>query len=425
MRRGLPIALVALLAASALAAPPNSTPKGDINFEGLAAGMIVNQVSPGLGMSGTITGFVGIYGFNPDFPGQNAAMIFDSSCPPGYTPSSCSGGDKDLGTPNEHYTFKPAGTVIPGPGVGAGGFPGNSLSQGKTLILSEDLDSGDPDDADNLDMYVDFDFAGVTGNVGVDSVTIMDVEREQGESGTYLEFWTGGSALPTDMVAIPPTGDNGVVTIKKIDLASVNKMRANFNGSGAILSVIFGSKETGTCWSTTGGFQNAGFTSGSKDFTFGGNVGPPPSGVWEVVDHVTGANFHSNNVEVVGCEIIDALSGPEQPGGKKGFQENLLHFRGTGRLNGLDGYPFRGCVIDAGEPAGKQGLNTDYFELVVCPAGSANCDLGSGRCSTATTQSDLDAPGPQNACNALGAVFAACGALDGGNVQLHPPTGKP
>jgi len=150
------------------------------------------------------------------------------------------------------------------------------------------------------------------------------------------------------------------------------------------------------------------------------------------VDHVTGDNFHSNDVEVVGCEIIDALTGPEQPGGKKGFQENLLHFRGTGRLRDgdtgttLDGYSFRGCVIDAGEPAGKQGLNTDYFEIVVCDIGQT-CTLGSGRCSTTTTQADLDAPGPQNTCNALGSsvVFAACGALDGGNVQLHPPTGKP
>ncbi len=436
MRRGLPITFVGLLAVGALvlgvvAAPPSSKPAGDINFEGLPAGTIVSQVSPGSGMSGTITGTVGVHGFNPLFPGQNAAMIFDSSCAPGFTAASCSGGDKDLGTPNQAFTFKPAATSIPGPGVGAAGFPSNSSSLGKTLILSEDLDSTDPDDADKRGMWVDFDFSGVAGDVSVDSVTLMDIEKAQGEDGTYLEFWTSGSANPTDLVAIPPTGDNGVVSIKKIDLANVDKMRVNWNGSGATTSVIFGSRETGTCWSTTGGFQNSGFSSGSKDFSFGGNVGPPPSGVWEVVDHVSGDNFHSNDVEVVGCEIIDALTGPGQPGGKKGLQENLLHFRGTGRLRDgasgtvTDGLPFVGCVIDAGEPAGKQGLNNDYFEIVVCEAGQA-CQLGSGRCSTTTTQADLDPTGPQDACDALGTsvVFAACGALDGGNVQIHPPTGR-
>jgi hypothetical protein len=338
----------AALMMAVVAAPP-SQPKGDINFEGLAEGTIVNQVSPGAGMSGTITGTVGVWGFSPAFPAQNTAMVFDSSCPPTFTPADCSGEDDDLGTPNEAFTFKPAGVSIPGPGVGEDGHPSNSQSQGKTLIVTEDLDSSDPDDADLKDMYVDFDFAGVSGDVKVDSVKMMDVETEQGEDGTYLEFWTDGSADPTDMIAIPPSGDNG-------------------------------------------------------------------------------DNFHSHNVEVVGCEIIDALTGPEQPGGKKGFEENLLHFRGVGRVRDgetgevTDGVPFRGCVIDAGEPAGKQGLNTDYFELVVCASGS--CDLGSGRCSVDTTQDDLNPTGPQDTCNGLGAFFAACGALDGGNIQIHPPVGK-
>jgi hypothetical protein len=147
------------------------------------------------------------------------------------------------------------------------------------------------------------------------------------------------------------------------------------------------------CWITTGGFQNAGETSGSKDYTFGGNVGPPPRGSWEVVDHNTGDNFHSNDVHIVSCDVIQ-LTGPDQPGGKKGFKINQASFEGTGRLNHVDGYIFTGFVQDAGEPQGKKGNNQDYFSITV---------------------RDPDT---------LEIVFEASGTLDGGNVQIHPPTGK-
>ncbi|MFQ5775233.1 MAG: hypothetical protein ACE5GS_12000, partial [Kiloniellaceae bacterium] len=395
----------------------------------LAEGTIVNELSPGSGISGNITGVVKVDGSNGvDAP--NAAMVFDSSCPPTFTPADCSGADDDLGTPNEAFSFKPQpGPAIPGPGVGVGGFPSNNSSEGNILILTEDFDSSDPDDADNLGMFVDFDFGMVDGSVTVNSITIMDVEAEQGEAGTFVEFFTSGSSVPTDLVAIPPTGDNGVVEIKNIKLDNVDRMTVNFNGSGAMLSAVFGAKEAGVCWTTTGGFQNAGFQAGMKDFTFGGNVGPPPSGVWEVVEHTSGDNFHSNDVEVIECNVLDdGFSGPEQPGGKKGFEENRLLFKGTGRLREAatgvvtDGLPFRGCVIDAGEPAGKQGLDTDFFEIVVCTSGT--CEFTSGLC-TAQTAADLP-PDPQAVCDGLAdPVFAACAALDGGNVQIHPPTGKP
>lgn len=147
------------------------------------------------------------------------------------------------------------------------------------------------------------------------------------------------------------------------------------------------------CWITTGGFQNAGETAGSKDYTFGGNVGPPPRGSWEVVDHNTGDNFHSNDVHIVSCEVIQ-LTGPDQPGGKKGFKINQASFEGTGRLNGIDGYIFTGYVQDAGEPQGKKGNNQDFFSITV---------------------RDPDT---------LEIVFEASAMLDGGNVQIHPPTGK-
>jgi hypothetical protein len=149
----------------------------------------------------------------------------------------------------------------------------------------------------------------------------------------------------------------------------------------------------GLCWITTGGFQNAGETAGSKDYTFGGNVGPPPRGSWEVIDHNTGDNFHSNDVAITSCEVVNR-TGPGQPGGKKGFTINQANFAGTGRLNGVDGYPFTGYVQDAGEPGGKKGNDPDVFSITVT-------DPVTGA-----------------------VVFEATGELDGGNVQIHPPTGK-
>lgn len=431
--------VVGVVAGGIALADPQKT-QGVIDFEGLAEGQIVDEVSAGSGVSGSLDGVIKVFGFNPDFGlGTNAAMVFDSSCPPTFTPGDCSGEggggvDDDLGTPNEAFKFKPqSGPPLNGPGVGDGGFPSNKNSEGKIVMISEDLDGGDPNDADNMGMYVEFDFGMVDGDVTVNSVSMLDIEAEEGEDGTFIDFFTDGSVTPTDMISIPPTGDNGRVDIDKLKLEKVDKMVVNLNGSGALLNVVFGAKEEGTCWSTSGGFQNAGFANGGKDYTFGGNVGPPPSGVWEVVDHVTGDNFHSNDVEVVECLVIDALTGPEQPGGNKGLEENLLIFKGTGRLRDgttgevTEGHPFSGCVIDSGEPAGKQGLDKDYFEIVVCDNGETDCLYGSGVCSVDTESGDLDPTGPQDACDALGdpVVFAACGALDGGNFQIHPPVGKP
>lgn len=151
--------------------------------------------------------------------------------------------------------------------------------------------------------------------------------------------------------------------------------------------------ERSDCWITTGGFHNSGQSSGSKDYTFGGNVGPPPRGSWEVIDHNTGDNFHSNDVSITSCEVV-TLSGPDQPGGKKGFKINQASFEGTGRLNHVDGFPFTGFVQDAGEPHGKKGNDQDFFSIVVRDPSTNSV------------------------------VFEASAVLDGGNVQIHPPTGK-
>jgi hypothetical protein len=350
----------------------------ELDLESFPAGTIVFAIPSG-------GGYIQVLGYNPALGDVNAAVIFDSANP--------TGGDVDLGTPNEAFG---------GPGIGAGGTVSNDTALGNLLIIDEsltDTDSDglvdDPDDTDEHGVLFEFDFKPLThnnkGEVTINSVTVVDIEREQGEDGAFIEL--SGKDIPTALIGIPPTGNNGVHTIDGIALEGVQMMRITLNGSGAIESIVFDDEQPGTCWITTGGFHNSGIQSGSKDYTFGGNVGPPPSGSWEVVDHNTGDNFHSNDVQITECVVIPG-TGPQQPGGKKGFEINQAFFEGTGRLNGVHGYPFTGYVIDGGEPANKKGNDPDYFQIVVY---------------------DPDT---------WAVVFEASGELDGGNVQIHPPNGS-
>jgi len=138
------VALVTTLMVALVSANPGSV----IDFETLAEGAIVSSVSSGSGISGdVVSGSVSVFGFNPMLAG-NHAMIFDSSCPPGGIPSDCSGGDDDLGTPN---------IASSGPGrLNAPGAASNTVALGKLLIISVDLDGGDPDDADLVGARFDF-----------------------------------------------------------------------------------------------------------------------------------------------------------------------------------------------------------------------------------------------------------------------------
>lgn len=364
----------------------------DIDFEGLAPGTIVDEVSSGAGITGSLPGTVGVYAFNPRFgSGTNAAVIFDSSA---ASVSIAMGVDRDLGTPNE---------VFGGPGVGIGGETTNDTPLYNILEIDAFLKDADhdglvdvPNDDDLKGEFFELDFGSIKNNgkgtVTVNSVTLMDVERDEGETGTNVIL--SGPGLPPNLITIPNTDNNGVVTIDGIGLSGVDTMIVEMNGSGALASVVVEEDQPGSCWITTGGFHNAGFQSGSKDFTFGGNVGPPSSGSWEVIDHNTGDNFHSNEVHITDCSVVDR-TGPDQPGGKKGFAINRADFEGTGRLNGVDGYPFTGYVLDGGEPAGKKNKDKDHFAITVYDP-------------TMTV-----------------VVFEADGDLDGGNVQIHPPVGKP
>jgi len=371
-----------------------SSHAADLDFEGLPAGQIVDTLSQGQGISGNLNGSVEVFGFNPNFGmDTNTAVVFDSNNP--------TGNDVDLGSPNQ---------TCGGPGVGEAGEVGKDTENcdplNNILIVDEHMvDSNgdglidDPDDADLEGEFINFDFSLVSGGgkknqglVTVNSVKIFDVEGDEIGPNSYVVL--SGPKIPTAQITVPVTGNNGIIEIDEIGLEGVRNMRVYLNGSGSIDSVAVNEDLVRSCWITTGGFHNAGVQAGPKTCTFGGNVGPPASGDWEVIDHSTGDNFHAFDVNITVCETIDA-TGPGQPGGKKGFDINKASFAGSGRLNGVDGYPFEGFVIDAGEPGGKKNNDKDQFSL------------------TAHDPYTDDV------------VFQCTGELDGGNVQIHPPVGKP
>jgi hypothetical protein len=374
----------------------------EIDFEGLLEGEIVSEVSTGFGVGGNLNGSVGVFGFNPSFgAGTNAAVVFDSDCPPTMTPGDCSGGDVDLGTPNSDFG---------GPGIdsdgnaNAGGNAGspfeNNASLGNILIVGEDLvDTSpadglvdDPDDADLQGEFLEFDFSNVKGGgtVTVNSVTYLD--NDEGEFNAQIELF--GPNIPNQFIALQAVGDNGVNTISGIGVDGVRLMRVVLNGSGAVTSVVINENQPRPCWVTLGGFQNASVTSGQKQCTFGGNVGPPPSGALEVNFHsgvLDGFKFHTNDIQAIQCLDMGS-TGPQQPGGKKGLEVDTLEFECTGKLNNMPGYTCSGFFKDGGEPAGKKGNDKDQIHVEILDPNGA----------------------PAAECS---------GELDGGNIQIHPAKG--
>jgi hypothetical protein len=191
-------------------AAPNQT--SVIDFEGLAEGTIVSSVSNGSGISGdVVSGSVSIFGFNPVFGlSTNTAMVFDSRCLPAGTPAGCTGNDGDLFWPEA----------------------------GNTLIISEDMDSGDPDDADVVDATFAFDYSNWgTGIVTVHSISVLDVETEEAGAANVQLFSGGLDGTLLGTVPIPETG-NGLHAEILINVSGVDAMRVDLDGSGAITNII-------------------------------------------------------------------------------------------------------------------------------------------------------------------------------------------
>ncbi len=170
-----------------------------INFNQYAKGTIASSVTSANGV-----GPVGVYGTSPKYPGKNAAMIFDSNNPTGE--------DTDLKTPGYN----------------------NTANLQKVLIVSEDLDTNDPDDGDLKGSMLTFDFSKV-GPVNICSFTVLDLEASQNENSKVEFFGINGKISEA---ALPLPGDNGVAT-GNYGVTGVVKMVITLNGSGAIDNIKF------------------------------------------------------------------------------------------------------------------------------------------------------------------------------------------
>ncbi|HET6205774.1 MAG TPA: hypothetical protein VFD98_03130 [Terracidiphilus sp.] len=151
------------------------------------------------------------------------------------------------------------------------------------------------------------------------------------------------------------------------------------------------------CWLTMRGFLNGSFNSGNKENTFGGNVGPSPSGSWQHIQRngkTEVFNFHSHDAHVIACSN-DGTAGPCHPDG----DANVIEFGGTGfySLNGGSrefAATFTARAEDHGEPGNQPqhsgGCGTpDYYTITVKDASTGEV------------------------------VFTAGALLDGGNIQIH------
>lgn len=162
-----------------------------IDFEGFAAGTVIDDEYLALGITISATG------------GSGQAMIFDSANP--------TGGDGDLATDD----------------------------QGNILIISEDGDSSDPDDNAGSGTFT-FDFE---NGVDVDSINFVDIEEG---GGTISTFDADGNLI--DSQAVPITGDGGQATVDVSD-EDVSRLEVFLAGSGAISGLELGSgiyKNVGT-----------------------------------------------------------------------------------------------------------------------------------------------------------------------------------
>lgn len=195
----------------------------ELGLEDKPAGTIVDRID-----LGNDTGSVAVRGraVTPGGDERNRAIVFDSSNP--------TGGDFDLGTPNETFG---------GPGVGRGGERGqpfqNDRPLGKLLIVGQDLVDADgdglvddPNDITTSGNTLAFDFSGTTnGAVTVSTITILDFEQQNERA--RVELFDGGGGIKAAFT-LPAVGDNGVGTFLLGPTMDVQRMVVILSGSGAI-----------------------------------------------------------------------------------------------------------------------------------------------------------------------------------------------
>ena len=229
----------------------------------LASGQVIDDEYAGFGM------FVSTS--DPARP----AMVFDSANP--------TGNDDDLGTPNEDFA---------GPGIGAGGEAGqpgeNSRALGNVLIISEDGNSGNPDDNAGGGTLI-FDF---TSPVRVDLLEILDIEES---GGTVTAFDENDVVIASAPILV--RGNNSYQEVL-LEASGVRRLEVYFAGSGALAAIRFcvDDEPPPVC---TDSVVRDDFDSQS----FGNNDGPQSwAGDW-VENDVAGAGPGAGNVQVTNSAL--------------------------------------------------------------------------------------------------------------------------
>ena len=168
-------------------------------------------------------------------PANHPAMIFDTANP--------TGGDWDLGTPNEYWcadgsglpASDPACAAGPGPGIGAGGGAGpgaNLVPLDKVLIISADGNQANPNDfGGGGSLIFTFDYA-----MHVHEVYILDVD--EGSAGVVNAYSdVDGNNLITS-VPMLDLGDNSF-QIVTVNADNVRRLEVVFPGSGGVPGIVF------------------------------------------------------------------------------------------------------------------------------------------------------------------------------------------
>ena len=199
-----------------------------IGFDAWISGAIIGSTRTRSG-----AGPVAILGTNPRLPsGVNAAVVYDSSCAQG-----CSGGDADLGTPNEAFG---------GPGVGAGGAPDgvnpNMTALGNVLVVAASLADADgdgvvddPNDQGGERVTLSFDFSGIA-NVTPQGLTLIDLDTDEEPAAVEL-LDADGVTLAKSI--LPRSGNNGVIRTTLPAVGPLARLLVTLYGSGAVDNLEF------------------------------------------------------------------------------------------------------------------------------------------------------------------------------------------
>jgi uncharacterized repeat protein (TIGR01451 family) len=310
----------------------------------------------------------------------------------------CKGTDSNPVTKTANNSFEcgcPADVEI-GKGVSPGTAKAGELVTVTLTVSNPGSTTLDPINVcDKLDSGVGFDAAQTIG--GSCQVTLLsntlNADGSRDICFTPFSLNAGGSCTIIYQVSCVNDGvhpDTATVVAKCKDGSETDVDHDRATSS-------FTCTTTSCCWLTMGGFLNANIRSGHKDNTFGGNVGPPPSGSWEHIQRDGKDilfNFHSHDAHVFECGN-DGNAGPCHPAG----DANFIVFGGTGSYSFGNGArtedaTWTARAEDHGEP-GRQGTQAggcgtpDYYTITVFNKESGEV------------------------------VFTAAGFLDGGNIQIH------